>query len=68
MAPLLFTCPKTNQKASTGIETDPRSLSACWKTTLTVNCIEQVKKVASVSRSPKDRFEYQKRGRAHGPL
>ena len=38
MAPLLFTCPKTNQRASTGIETDVQSLSASWKVTLKVNC------------------------------
>ena len=38
MASLLFTCPKTNQRASTGIETDVQSLSASWKVTLKVNC------------------------------
>ena len=38
MALLLFTCPKTNQQAPTGIETDVQSLSAAWKATLKVNC------------------------------
>jgi hypothetical protein len=38
MAPLLFICPKTNQQAPTGIETDVQSLGAAWKTTLKVNC------------------------------
>ena len=31
MASLLFICPKTNQQASTGIETDVKSLSASWR-------------------------------------
>jgi hypothetical protein len=38
MAPLLFVCPKTNQQAPTGIETDVQSLSATWKATLKANC------------------------------
>ena len=38
MAPLLFVCPKTNQQAPTGIETDVQSLSASWKAKLKVNC------------------------------
>jgi hypothetical protein len=38
MAPLLFICPKTNQQAPTGIETDVQSLSASWKAALKVNC------------------------------
>jgi hypothetical protein len=38
MASLLFTCPKTNQQAPTGVETDVQSLSASWKSTLKVNC------------------------------
>jgi hypothetical protein len=38
MAPLLFICPKTNQQAPTGIETDVQSLSASWKAMLKVNC------------------------------
>jgi phage FluMu protein Com len=38
MAPLFFTCPKTNQLAQTGVETDVQSLSAAWKATLKVNC------------------------------
>jgi hypothetical protein len=38
MGPLLFICPKTNQQAPTGIETDVQSLSASWKATLKVNC------------------------------
>jgi phage FluMu protein Com len=38
MASLFFTCPKTNQRASAGIETDVQSLSASWKAVLKVNC------------------------------
>jgi hypothetical protein len=38
MASLLFICPKTNQQASTGIETDVKSLSASWRATLKVPC------------------------------
>jgi hypothetical protein len=38
MAPLLFICPKTNQQAPTGIETDAQSLSAAWKALLKVQC------------------------------
>jgi hypothetical protein len=38
MAPLLFICPKTNQQAPTGIETDVQSLSASWRATLIVHC------------------------------
>jgi hypothetical protein len=38
MASLLFVCPKTNQRAPTGIETDLQSLSAFWKATLKVHC------------------------------
>jgi hypothetical protein len=38
MAPLLFICPKTNQEAPTGIETDAQSLRASWKAMLRVNC------------------------------
>jgi hypothetical protein len=38
MASLLFTCPQTHQKVSTGVETDAQSLRASWKTTLKVNC------------------------------
>ena len=38
MATLLFTCPNTNQRAPTGIETDVQSLSTSWKATLKVNC------------------------------
>ena len=38
MAPLLFICPKTNQQAPTGIETDVQSLSASWKSALKVHC------------------------------
>ena len=38
MAPLLFVCPKTNQRASTGIATDIKSLSASWRATLNVDC------------------------------
>jgi hypothetical protein len=35
---LLFTCPATRNKASTGIETDAESLRKCWQTTLKVRC------------------------------
>jgi len=38
MASLLFTCPQTNQKAPTGVETDAQSLRASWKATLKVDC------------------------------
>jgi hypothetical protein len=38
MASLFFTCPKTNQRAPAGIETDVQSLGACWKAVLKVNC------------------------------
>jgi hypothetical protein len=38
MASLLFICPKTNQQAPTGIETDVQSLSASWKAALKVTC------------------------------
>jgi hypothetical protein len=38
MAELLYTCPKTRQRASTGIETDVQSLRAAWKTDLRINC------------------------------
>jgi hypothetical protein len=38
MPSLLFTCPKTHWQAPTGIETDVKSLSAPWQTTLKVNC------------------------------
>jgi hypothetical protein len=38
MALLLFTCPNTNQKAPTGIETDVQSLRVSWNAALKVNC------------------------------
>ena len=38
MASLLFTCPQTNQKTPTGVETDAQSLRASWKATLKVDC------------------------------
>ena len=38
MASLLFICPKTSQQASTGIETDVKSLSASWRSILKVPC------------------------------
>jgi phage FluMu protein Com len=38
MASLLFNCPRTNQRASTCIETDVQSLRASWRATLRVNC------------------------------
>ena len=38
MDPLLFICPRTNQQAPTGIETDVQSLSASWRAILRVDC------------------------------
>ena len=38
MAPLLFVCPKTNQQAPTGIDTDVQSLCSAWKAMLKVTC------------------------------
>jgi hypothetical protein len=38
MAPLLFTYPNTNRRASTCIQTDVQSLRALWKIMLKVNC------------------------------
>ena len=38
MAKLLFTCPKTKQRASAGIETDVNTLRAAWSETLKVRC------------------------------
>jgi hypothetical protein len=38
LASLLFICPKTNQQAPTGIETDVQSLSSSWKAALKVTC------------------------------
>jgi hypothetical protein len=38
MAELLFVCPKTNQQAPTGIQTDVQSLSLSWKAILKVKC------------------------------
>ncbi len=38
MALLFFTCPKTNQQAPIGIETDVQSLSVVWRATLSVHC------------------------------
>jgi hypothetical protein len=38
MAALLFTCPKTNQRAPAGIETDVESLRAAWPHMLKVRC------------------------------
>ena len=38
MASLLFTCPITHHQASTGIETDVKSLQTAWKATLKVKC------------------------------
>jgi hypothetical protein len=35
---LLFTCPITHHRASTGIETDVQSLQATWKAMLKVKC------------------------------
>jgi DNA-directed RNA polymerase subunit RPC12/RpoP len=38
MPSLLFTCPTTHHRASTGIETDIESLRKCWQRTLKVRC------------------------------
>ena len=38
MVSLFFICPNTNQRASAGIETDPDSLRACWRSTIEVKC------------------------------
>ena len=38
MASLFFICPKTRHKASTGIETDAKSLQAAWTGTMKVDC------------------------------
>jgi hypothetical protein len=38
MASLLFTCPKTHQQASTGIETDVQSLRKAWTKQVKVRC------------------------------
>jgi hypothetical protein len=36
--PLFFTCPATNQRVPTGIQTDAKSLQASWTSALNVNC------------------------------
>src|SRR5262245_14512170 len=38
MPALLFTCPATRHRASTGIETTVQSLRECWKATVRVDC------------------------------
>ena len=38
MSSLLYTCPKTHQRAPSGIDTDVQSLRAAWSKTLKVNC------------------------------
>ena len=38
MASLFFICPKTRHKASTGIETDAKSLQAAWTGIMKVDC------------------------------
>ena len=38
MACLLFTCPNTSRKASTGIEMDVQGLRQYWKLTLKLDC------------------------------
>jgi hypothetical protein len=38
MSQLLFTCPKTQRRMPTGIETDVESLRAAWTKTLNVRC------------------------------
>jgi len=48
MAPLLFTCPDTNQQAPTGVETDVQSLRASWTSTLKIDC-PQCGKVHDIS-------------------
>jgi hypothetical protein len=35
---LLFTCPKTSRKLSTGVEIDVQGLRAHWKSTLNLDC------------------------------
>ena len=38
MPALLFTCPNTNKRAPTTIQTDVESLRASWTKKLTINC------------------------------
>jgi len=38
MPALLFTCPNTNQRAPTPIQTDVESLRASWTKKLKINC------------------------------
>jgi hypothetical protein len=38
MPQLLFTCPTTHRKLSTGVETDAKSLRKRWQSTLKVRC------------------------------
>ena len=38
MARLLFTCPNTSRKASTGVEMDVQGLRQYWKLTLKLDC------------------------------
>jgi hypothetical protein len=38
VACLLFTCPNTSRKASTGVEMDVQGLRAHWKLTLKFEC------------------------------
>jgi hypothetical protein len=38
MSLLLFTCPNTHHRASTGIETSVESLRDCWRRTVKVDC------------------------------
>jgi hypothetical protein len=38
VACLLFTCPNTKRKASTGVEMDVQGLRAHWKSTLRLDC------------------------------
>jgi hypothetical protein len=38
MPALFFTCPTTQQRAPTGIETDVESLRASWSKKLKINC------------------------------
>jgi hypothetical protein len=38
MSALYFICPNTKQRASTGIETDARTLQMSWSKKLKINC------------------------------
>ena len=38
MSQLMFTCPKTQRRAPSGVDTDVKSLRLAWAKTLMVNC------------------------------